>query len=74
MAISRFSRTAEACRKKFKTVFKQYKEDKLANSISGNDWHECKFYDSIVHWWHKADHSVMKHVSATTMDNTSVGR
>lgn len=72
MAIPGFSRTAEACRKKFEMVFKQYKEDKLANSISGNGRHECKFYDSIDHWWHQAG-SVMKHVSATTMESTSVG-
>jgi hypothetical protein len=72
VAIPGFSRTAEACRKKFETVFKQYKEDKLANSVSGNDRHECKFYDSIDHWWHQAG-SVMKHVSTTTMDNITVG-
>jgi hypothetical protein len=72
VAILGFSRTAETCQKKFETVFKQYKEDKLTNSISGNDRHECKFYDLIDHWWHQAS-SVMKHVSAATMDNTSVG-
>ena len=69
-AIPGFSRTAEACRKKFETVFKSYKEDKLANSVSGNDRHECKFYDSLDQWWHQAG-SVMKHVSATTMNSTN---
>jgi hypothetical protein len=48
VAISGFSHTADACRKKFETVFKQYKDDKLANSISRNDWHECKFYDYLI--------------------------
>ena len=71
MAIPGFSRMAKACRKKFKSDFKQYKEDKLANSILGNDRHECMFYDSGNHCWHHFG-SVMKHVSATTMDNTSV--
>ena len=42
-----FSRTTEGCRKKFENIFKSYKEDKLANSISGNNRHECKFYDSL---------------------------
>jgi hypothetical protein len=40
-AIPGFSRTAEACWKKFEIVFKWYKEDKLANSILGNDSIDC---------------------------------
>ena len=72
VAIPEFSRMAEACQKKFEMVFKPYKEDKLANSVLGNDRHECKFYDSIDYWWHQVG-SVMKQVSATTMDNISVG-
>jgi len=63
VAILGFSRTAEACQKKFEIVFKSYKEDKLANSVLGNDKYECKFYDSLDQWWHLAG-SVMKHVSA----------
>ena len=46
-AILTFSHTAEAYRKIFDIVFNSYKEDKLANSVSGNDRHECKFYDSL---------------------------
>ena len=42
-----FSHTTEGCRKKFEKIFKSYKEDKLANSISGKNRHECKFYDSL---------------------------
>jgi len=34
------------------------------------DRHKCKFYDSLDQWWYQAD-SVMKHVSATTMDSTN---
>ena len=66
-----FSCIAEGCRKKFENIFKSYKEDKLANSISGNNRHECKFYDSLDQWWHQA-RSVLKHVNATTMDNANV--
>ena len=72
VAIPRFLRTAEACRKKFETVFKQYKEDKLANSSLGNDQHKYKFNDSIDRCWNQAS-SVMKHVRVTTMDNTNIG-
>jgi hypothetical protein len=50
VVIPRFSRTTEVCRKKFETFFKQYKEEKFANSIPGNDRHKCKFYDAIDHW------------------------
>ena len=70
-AIPGFSRTIEGCRKKFENIFKSYKEEKLANSISGNNTHECKFYDSLDQWWHQA-RSVLKHVSATTTDNANV--
>ena len=45
-----FSRTVEAYQKKFEIFFKSYKENKLVNSISGNDKHECKFYDSLDQW------------------------
>jgi hypothetical protein len=41
------NKSAEACKKKFNTLFKQYKVDKMANSVSGEGRHECKFYDSI---------------------------
>jgi hypothetical protein len=50
VAIPGFSHIAEACRKKFEMVFKSYKEDKLVNSISRNDRHECKFYNSLDQW------------------------
>ena len=63
-----FSRTAEGCRKNFENIFKSYK---LANSISRNNKHECKFYDSLDQWWHQVG-SVLKHVNATTMDNANV--
>ena len=58
--------------KEIQDGFKQYKEDNLANLISRNDRHECKFHDSIDYWWHQAG-SILKHGSAITMDNTSVG-
>lgn len=42
----------------------------MANGISGNDRHESKFYEAMDEWWHQAG-QVMKHVSATTTDNTN---
>lgn len=62
------NRTPEACKKKFNSIFKQYKVDKMSNGVSGERWHECKFYDSIDQWWHQTG-TVMKHVSASANDN-----
>ena len=68
MMLPKFNRTAIACRKKFKAIFDAYKEDKMANGISGNNRHESKFYEALDEWYHQAG-QVMKHVSATTTDN-----
>ncbi len=63
----KFNRTSMACKKKFTAIFKSYKEDKMANGISGNDRHESKFFEAMDVWWHQAG-QVMKRVSATTDD------
>jgi hypothetical protein len=69
--IPRLNRSIETCKKKFNTLFKQYKVDKMANSVSGEGHHECKFYDSIDKWWHQIG-TVMKHVSASTNDSDHI--
>ncbi len=58
-----FSRTAIVYKWKFNEIFKQYKNDKIANGISSNDRHECPFYDALDSWWHWSG-NVMKHVNA----------
>jgi len=35
--LPKFNRTTVACHKKFKVIFNAYKEDKMANGISGNN-------------------------------------
>lgn len=65
------NRSTEACKKKFNNVFKQYKVDKMANIVSGEGRHECKFYDSIDQWWHQTG-TVMKHVSASANDTDHI--
>lgn len=52
----------------FFAFFKQYKEDKLANEVSWNNIHECKFYKFMDHWWHQAG-QVMKHVTTLAKDS-----
>jgi hypothetical protein len=36
-----------ACKQKFNRIYKQYKDEKIANGISGYDCHECLFYDAL---------------------------
>jgi hypothetical protein len=52
------------CKQKFNAIYKQYKNDKIANGISGNDRHECPSYDALNSWWHQSG-NVMKHVNAS---------
>jgi hypothetical protein len=42
-----FKNSAMACKRKFNTLYMQYREDKVANNILGNDHHDCKFYESL---------------------------
>jgi hypothetical protein len=51
-----------ACKHKFNAIYKQYKNDKVANETLGNDRRECPFYDALDSWWHWSG-NVMKHVS-----------
>jgi hypothetical protein len=41
-----FSRIPITCNQKFNAIYKQYKDDKIANGISGYDRHEYPFYDA----------------------------
>ena len=66
-----FNRTSEASKKKFNTLYKLFKEDKLANGITGSNRHTCKFYDSFDQWWHQTG-TVMKHVTTSANDSVSV--
>ncbi len=47
-----FTKTIEACKKKFNLLFKQYTIDKLTGSISREKMWEYKFYESIDQLWH----------------------
>ncbi len=57
-----FSKTQIVCKWKLNAIYKQYKNDKIANGISSNDHHECPFYDALDSWWHWNE-NVMKHVN-----------
>lgn len=61
-SVQGFNRTPVACKRKFNSLYKQYKDDRIANNISNNDRHECKFYASLDNWWH-FNGSAVKHVS-----------
>ena len=67
-----FKKTPKACKSKFSEVFKAYKDDKQANSISGEARHTCKFYDAMDTWYHQ-NGAVMKHILASSTDNVETG-
>ncbi len=48
-SIPGFSRTPIICKWKFNAIYKQYKDDKIANEILGIDCHECPFYDVTIY-------------------------
>jgi hypothetical protein len=56
-----------AVKKKFNNMFKAYKENKLANNVSGESRHDCKYYDQFESWFSQTG-SVLKHVSASAND------
>jgi hypothetical protein len=47
-SIPGFKKSAMECKHKLNTLYKQYREDKVANNILGNDRHDCKFYKSLT--------------------------
>ncbi len=58
-----FSKTPIACKQNFNAIYRQYKDDKIANGILVNDHYNCPFYDALDNWWNWSG-NVMKHVSA----------
>ena len=62
-----FKKSYVVCRKKFDSLFKTYKEDKMANTISGESRHESKFYDQFNTWFSHVG-SIKKHITASTND------
>jgi hypothetical protein len=40
-------RTPIVYKRKFNAIYKQYKVDKIANKIIGNDRYECPFYNAL---------------------------
>jgi hypothetical protein len=50
-AIRGFDHSWKSCKKKYKVVYTEYKNDKRANEISGSDRHqECKWFDQFDVW------------------------
>jgi hypothetical protein len=46
--IQGFDRSWESCKKKYKVIYTEYKNDKRANEISGLDRHQkCKWFDQL---------------------------
>ena len=57
--------------KKFNTLYKLYKENKLANGYSRSNHHACKYYDSFYQWWHQTG-TIMKYVTTSANDSVNL--
>ena len=45
-----FGRTWLACKKKYKVLLIEYKNDKQSNKISGYERRECQYYEQMDMW------------------------
>ncbi len=45
------SKTPITYKRKFNSISKQFKDDKIVNKVSSNDRHECPFYDALDSRW-----------------------
>jgi len=52
--LPKFNQIFQACPKKFEAIFNAYKENKMSNGISSNNWQEKKLYDALDKWYHQA--------------------
>ncbi len=66
-----FSRISIAYKQKFNAIYKQYKDDKIAIGISGDNCHECPFYNGLDNCWHWSG-NVMKNVSVFGNENFKI--
>lgn len=63
-----FNRSSDACRKKWKKIYDEYKADYTINGISGNARSaKCKWYSLVDGFMHDRA-NVMKHVHASATD------
>jgi 5-methylcytosine-specific restriction endonuclease McrBC GTP-binding regulatory subunit McrB len=49
-SLRNFGRTWLACKKKYKTLLVEYKNDKRSNEISGHERRECQYYEQMDMW------------------------
>lgn len=52
VSIADFSKIPVAFKQKFNAIYKQHKNDTIANGILGHDCHKCLFYDASDSWWY----------------------
>ena len=60
-----------SCKKKYKSILSDYKNDKMANEISGSDRHqECRWFTEMDEW-HGSFVSVRNQISAGAKESTT---
>ena len=63
-----FNRSSDACRKKWKKIYDDYKSDYTANGVSGNERASKSKYYSLVDSYMHDRANVLKHVHASAID------
>lgn len=68
-----FDRSGDACRKKWKKIYDNYKSDYTANGVSGNERaSKCKYYALVDSYMHNRANSVQQDGQAEEEDTTPV--
>lgn len=68
-AIKGFNRTWLSCKKKYKSILKEYRNDKRANEVSGADRkQECKWFNEMDEW-HGSRASVRNQIPASATES-----
>ena len=49
-SLRNFGRIWLACKKKYKILLIEYKNDKMSNDISGHERRECQYYEHMNMW------------------------
>jgi hypothetical protein len=73
IAIPSFSRSTYAYKKKYMTLLKNYKVEKIINEVFGNNKHGGKFYEAMDHWnHHKGQFTKAMSTSTTSVETFDV--
>ena len=67
-SLRNFEMTWLACKKKYKVLLIEYKNDKRSNEISGHERRECQYYEQMD-MWNGQRASVINQMSASAQED-----